>query len=305
MNPQDQLEAFLAQRQQNENFDTSETIHLNALSFLKMLKHSSSDKPKEIIGILLGNFIDDYTINVSDVFGTPQTGDNLTSEPFEDDFQIKMKELLSQTGHEESIVGWYQSHTGTGLWLSAVAVNTQMSQQKNNPRSFVMVVNTNQSVKEHVSISAFRCIDHVSAAQGEEPRETTSFEGSLDKPTTKQLVRGLNRQYYKLLVRYRMQDYEQRMLECLHKKTWYSFLLPNITFKQNDKISLDSINKLIQNADEYKRQILEEEGMSFEDRMKRNIGKVDPCTFIKQETDRITVGQINQLFITEVNSITF
>lgn len=312
LNPKDQLAAFLAPRL-NESFDTSEKVNISALALLKMLKHSRSEIPLEKIGILLGSFVDNYTIRVSDVFETPQTVDDSTSETFEEDkgqkeesYEQKMKNKLKDIWQNLNlkIIGWYYSQTGKGLWLSAVAVNRQMNRWRNKPRSIVMVVDPVQSVKEHVSIGAFRCID-LASAQGEEPRETTSFEGYLEKPTTKQLVRGLNKQYYKLPISCKMEPFEQRILESLHTGLWQSPLRPPISFKENDINSLNSIKSLIENAKKYRKQIIEEGKMSYKDRAKESIGEIDPCTFIKQETDKITVAQINQLYIVEVNSITF
>ena len=319
MNPKDQLAARLPPHR-IENFDTSETIHLSPLALLKMLKHARSEIPIEITGILLGRFVDDFTIDVLDVFGTPQKGDTFEEKlgPDEIPFQQKMIEFLKKTEQRGEIVGWYHSHPGKGLLLSAVAVNYQMNLEKKEPRSIAMVVDpavavnyqTNREKKEpivkyYVSIGAFRCIDFVSAAQGEEPREITSFNGYLGKPTTKQLVRGLNKQYYQLQVSYKIKPSEQKLLESLHGGFWETPLKPSISFEENDKNCLKSIKNLIQNAREYKQQILEEEGMSYEDRMKRNFGRIDPCDFIKQETDKITIAQINQLFVIEVDSITF
>lgn len=276
-----------------------------------MLKHSRSEVPSEVIGILLGSFVDNYTIRVSDVVETGQTVDNSTIETIdektgqkEESFQEKMKAKLAETGLIAKIVGWYYSQPGKGLWLSAVAVNTQMNRWRDKPRSIVMVVDPVQSVKEHVSIGAFRCID-LATAQGEEPRETTSFEGYLEKPTTKQLVRGLNKQYYKLSTVCKMEPFEQKILESLYRDGWQSSLKPKLSFKENDTNCLNSIKSLIKNAKKYKETILKEETMSYKDRVNESIGEIDPCAFIKQETDKITISQINQLFVVEVNSITF
>lgn len=39
-----------------------------------MLKHSRAGVPLEVMGLMLGEFIDDYTIKVVDVFAMPQSG---------------------------------------------------------------------------------------------------------------------------------------------------------------------------------------------------------------------------------------
>ena len=51
--------------------DTSEEVNVNPLALLKMLKHCRAGVPFEVMGLLLGEFVDPYTIKVSDVFATP------------------------------------------------------------------------------------------------------------------------------------------------------------------------------------------------------------------------------------------
>jgi len=47
-------------------------VHISALALIKMMKHARSGVPLEVMGILLGNFVDDYTIQVIDTFCMPQ-----------------------------------------------------------------------------------------------------------------------------------------------------------------------------------------------------------------------------------------
>ncbi|RCN50655.1 Mov34/MPN/PAD-1 family protein [Ancylostoma caninum] len=54
--------------------DSAETVHISALALLKMLRHARSGVPLEVMGLMLGSFVDDYTINVVDVFAMPQSG---------------------------------------------------------------------------------------------------------------------------------------------------------------------------------------------------------------------------------------
>lgn len=52
--------------------DTSEKIQISSLSLLKMLKHGRAGIPMEVMGLMLGQFVDDYTITCVDVFAMPQ-----------------------------------------------------------------------------------------------------------------------------------------------------------------------------------------------------------------------------------------
>lgn len=98
----------------------------------------------EVMGLMLGEFVDEYTIQVIDVFAMPQSGTTVSVESVDHVFQAKMLEMLKQTGRcafvflerlrgatsdfpsrPEMVVGWYHSHPGFGCWLSSVDVQTQ------------------------------------------------------------------------------------------------------------------------------------------------------------------------------------
>ena len=52
--------------------DTAEKITISPLALLKMLKHCRLGIPFEVMGVMLGEYIDEYTIEVVDVFAMPQ-----------------------------------------------------------------------------------------------------------------------------------------------------------------------------------------------------------------------------------------
>ena len=105
--------------------DSSEQIVISSLALLKMLKHGRAGVPMEVMGLMLGSFIDEYTTKVVDVFAMPQSGTGVSVEAVDPVFQTKMLEMLQQTDRSENVVGWYHSHPGFGCWLSGVDVNTQ------------------------------------------------------------------------------------------------------------------------------------------------------------------------------------
>ena len=49
-------------------------------------------------GIGAGEFVDDYTINVVDVFAMPQSGTGVSVEAVDPVFQTKMLDMLKQVG---------------------------------------------------------------------------------------------------------------------------------------------------------------------------------------------------------------
>lgn len=79
----------------------------------------------EVMGLMLGEFVDDYTVRVVDVFAMPQSGTGVSVEAVDPVFQTDMLDKLKQTGRPEMVVGWYHSHPGFGCWLSGVDINTQ------------------------------------------------------------------------------------------------------------------------------------------------------------------------------------
>lgn len=52
----------------------------------------------EVMGLMLGEFIDDYTVRVVDVFAMPQSGTGVSVEAVDPVFQTKMLDMLKQVG---------------------------------------------------------------------------------------------------------------------------------------------------------------------------------------------------------------
>ena len=118
----------------------------------------------EVMGLMLGEFVDDYTIRVVDVFAMPQSGTGVSVEAVDPVFQQKMLDMLKQTGRHEMVVGWYHSHPGFGCWLSGTDCSTQQSFEMLNPKAVAVVIDPIQSVKGKVIIDAFRLIPQQQSA---------------------------------------------------------------------------------------------------------------------------------------------
>lgn len=61
-----------------------------------MLKHGRAGIPMEVMGLMLGEFIDDYTIRVVDVFSMPQSGNTVSVEAVDPAYQAEMLEMLKR-----------------------------------------------------------------------------------------------------------------------------------------------------------------------------------------------------------------
>jgi hypothetical protein len=57
----------------------------------------------EVMGLMLGEFVDEYTVRVIDVFAMPQSGTGVSVEAVDPVFQTKMLDMLKQTGRWEFI----------------------------------------------------------------------------------------------------------------------------------------------------------------------------------------------------------
>lgn len=78
--------------------DNAEMVYISSLALLKMLKHGRAGVPMEVMGLMLGEFVDEYTVTVIDVFAMPQSGTSITVESVDPVFQTQMLEMLKQTG---------------------------------------------------------------------------------------------------------------------------------------------------------------------------------------------------------------
>src|SRR6201992_3417642 len=240
-----------------------------------MLKHGRAGVPMEVMGLMLGEFVDEYTVQVIDVFAMPQSGTTVSVESVDHVFQTKMLEMLKQTGRPESVVGWYHSHPGFGCWLSSVDINTQQSFESLTSRSVAVVIDPIQSVKGKVVIDAFRLINPQSLMLGQEPRQTTSNLGHLNKPHIQELIHGLNRHYYSIGINYRKTALEENMLMNLHKHAWTEALEMN-DFRTEGERNKDRLKKLVGLAEGYEKRVKEESELTKDQLKTRYVGKVDP-----------------------------
>ncbi|KAH9938262.1 Mov34-domain-containing protein [Fomitopsis serialis] len=273
--------------------DNGETIHISSLALLKMLKHGRAGVPMEVMGLMLGDFVDEYTVQVIDVFAMPQSGTSVSVESVDHVFQTKMVDMLKQTGRSETVVGWYHSHPGFGCWLSSVDINTQQSFEQLDPRSVAVVVDPIQSVKGKVVIDAFRLINPATVLQGQEPRQTTSNIGHINKPSIQALIHGLNRHYYSIAVDYRKSELEQSMLMNLHKRNWTEGLTLR-DFKGHKEANEKSIKSMLSLSAAYNKSVQEESTLTADQLKTRHVGKQDPKRHLEEQVEKAIGDQVVQ-----------
>lgn len=284
--------------------DTAEKIHISSLALLKMLKHGRAGVPMEVMGLMLGEFVDDYTVVCVDVFSMPQSGTGVSVEAVDPVFQTEMIEMLKQTGRPEMVVGWYHSHPGFGCWLSGVDVNTAQSFEQLHPRSVAVVVDPIQSVKGKVVIDAFRTISPQAIMMGLEPRQTTSNIGHLNKPSIQALIHGLDRHYYSIAIDYRKDALEEQMLMNLHKSAWTEGLKVD-GYEKHRAGTEETVQKMVKLVDGYNERVKEEMEKSAEEIIVANVGKVDPKAHLENDLTELMSSNIVQCLGTMVDTVVF
>lgn len=284
--------------------DNSETVYISSLALLKMLKHGRAGVPMEVMGLMLGEFVDDFTVHVIDVFAMPQSGTGVSVEAVDDVFQTRMMDMLKQTGRDQMVVGWYHSHPGFGCWLSSVDINTQQSFEQLNQRAVAVVVDPIQSVKGKVVMDAFRLIQPASLMMGQEPRQTTSNLGHLNKPSIQSLIHGLNRHYYSININIKKAPLEETMLLNLHKMTWASGLQIK-DFNVHEHENLDAVKKMVRLADQYTLRVKEEKELTEDQLKTRYVGKQDPKKHLEEMVNDRLEENIVTLLAGNIDSVSF
>jgi 26S proteasome regulatory subunit N11 len=284
--------------------DCAEKVHVSSLALLKMLKHGRAGVPMEVMGLMLGQFVDDYTIHCVDVFAMPQSGTTVSVEAVDPVFQTKMMEMLKQTGRPEMVVGWYHSHPGFGCWLSSTDINTQSSFEQLNPRTVALVVDPIQSVKGKVVIDCFRLINPQLMMLGQEPRQTTSNIGHLQKPSIQALIHGLNRHYYSIVIDYRKNELEEQMLMNLHKRNWTAGLKVQ-KYEDHQTSTVELVEKMVKLTRDYNERVQQEEGKTVDQITVDNVGKIDPKRHLEASVMDLMSSNIIQCLGTMLDTVVF
>lgn len=281
--------------------DTSETVHISSLALLKMLIHCRAGIPLEVMGLMIGQYIDEYTVRVVDVFSMPQTATGQSVEAVDPEYQANMLEKLEQVGRPEKVVGWYHSHPGFGCWLSSEDVQTAQGYEQLTKRSVSVVVDPIQSVRGNVVIDAFRTIDQQQMMMTrQDPRQTTSNVGFLQRPNMQALVRGLGRSFYSMPVAYRKLPSEIHMLLNVHKKSWREGLKIE-TVTEHEKARNDSIALIKNLALQTERFITS----GKDEDIVGNVGKINPATHLMSESESLISSNLDHSIGMSINAVVF
>lgn len=183
-------------------------------------------------------------------------------------------------------------------------VNTQQSFEALNPRAVAVVIDPIQSVKGKVVIDAFRCISPQTMMLGQEPRQTTSNVGHLNKPSIQAMIHGLNRHYYSMGISYRKTELEELMLLNLQKHTWTSGL--SLTdFKQHAKASEQALGEFKRLTGKYDKDVTEEGNVELEKRAVVKVGKMDSKRHLEEGAGKLMAKSVVQCLGTMLDTVVF
>lgn len=110
---------------------------------------------------------------------------------------------------------------------------------------------------------------------GQEPRQSTSNLGHLNKPSIQALIHGLNRHYYSIGINYRKTALEENMLMNLHKHEWTEALQME-DFRCDGQRTKERLDRLVSLAEGYEKRVKEETELTKDQLKTRYVGKLDP-----------------------------
>lgn len=116
-------------------------VRISVVALMKMVLHARLGGANEVMGLMQGTVCaDTRTFYILDAFALPvhgtETRVNAQNEAYE--YMIQFLEQCSATHRPQQAVGWYHSHPGYRCWLSGIDVETQQTNQRQDP--FVAVV---------------------------------------------------------------------------------------------------------------------------------------------------------------------
>ena len=272
--------------------DTAEQIYISPLCLLKMLRHGKAGIPVEVMGLMIGDYIDEYTVKCVDVFAMPQAGAETTNEVN---------------------IGWYHSHPGYGCWLSSTDINTQKAFERQEARTVAVVIDPIQSVRGKVVIDAFRTYGDqglemelsLGGMGNKELRQTTSNLGEI-KRNKGFSIKDLNKSmYYSILIGYRKNDYEIKMLLNLRKSGWDSGFKLNRSSKKLDEENIKKIDDINKICEKYVEWIDKEINKTSKEIYLDSVGKYNPRDHLESNIEELVTDNLNVTLTNMMNNLVF
>lgn len=193
------------------------SVRISAVALLKMVLHARSGGTNEVMGLMQGRACpESRTVYVFDAFALPvhgtETRVNAQNEAYE--FMVAELEHARAAGRLEPAVGWYHSHPGYGCWLSGIDVQTQQTNQRQDPFVAVVIDPLRSMTLGQVDIGAFRTYP-------EDARSDSARRMRDAVPLDKADEYGAHAdKYYALDVQYFRSALDARVFELLWQQYW-------------------------------------------------------------------------------------
>ena len=120
-------------------------VEISPLTFAKIIDWTSSNTEREIGGYLVGKIIENKVMITDAIYATADS--NPTFVSFDNMLQFKIIEELEKKGSDYTILGWYHTHPGMGLFLSGTDIATQKIYQALLPEAVALVCDGNTFAK--------------------------------------------------------------------------------------------------------------------------------------------------------------
>ncbi|CAN0313100.1 unnamed protein product, partial [Ectocarpus fasciculatus] len=155
-----------------------------------------------------------------------------------------------------------------------------------------------------VVIDAFRLINPQLMMLGQEPRQTTSNVGHLNKPSVQALIHGLQRHYYSIVIDYRKNELEEQMLMNLNREQWTQGLVMK-RFEDHQTSNEKTVEAMLKLSKEYNERVQEEEGKTMDELAVLNVGKVDPKRHLENDVSELMAANIVQSLGVMLDTVIF
>lgn len=156
----------------------------------------------------------------------------------------------------------------------------------------------------HIHIDAFRTIPQEVMMAQREPRHTTSNLWHIQRPNFDAMNRGLDRSYYNIVINYKKNEFEQRMLSNLNKQSWTNSL--KVTdFATQEAQNLDRLTQLEKLTGHYSKWIKQESSMKREEFVVSQTGKLNPKKRLEEEIEETMNSNVIDCLGTMLNTVCF
>jgi len=132
-----------------------DSVYVDALVILQLMKHCKQHSPQAVAGQLLGLDVEN-SLQVTHSFGYVQKGSEEAGQQEDgEQYQLDMQKLLREVNVDANTVGWYQT-THLGQLFSNTVVDSQYLFQKEIPCSILLVYDPLQAAIGKPSFKALR-----------------------------------------------------------------------------------------------------------------------------------------------------